>query len=217
MLNSEFGIGRSALGVGRSLPNCDIARKPCRFSPLSCSLVSSEWARSPLAPDTRSVRNSRFRVHAPTNAGRHRHPLLSQLAEQVSRFRFTGARFRKRSASRVARPGLLRSRAKSPRHRKNGYGSTWRKFPAAESSKCDNFPESGNTPLMQWPALPLINRFRSSKRTPVAFWPGFSICANQSIPIQAGECFGNTQRVFSQNPMPRLSTPHCSILARSFA
>ena len=36
-----------------------------------------------------------------------------------------------------------------------------------ESSKCDNFPESGNTPRMQWPALPLINRFRSSKRTPV--------------------------------------------------
>ena len=51
-----------------------------------------------------------------------------------------------------------------------------------ESSKCDNFPESGNTPLTQWPALPLINRSRSSKRTPVAFWRGFSICANQSIP-----------------------------------
>ena len=86
-----------------------------------------------------------------------------------------------------------------------------------ESSKCDNFPESGNTPRMQWPALPLINRFRSSKRTPVAFWRGFSICANQSIPTRAGEHFGNMQRVFSQNPMPRLSTPHSSILARSFA
>src|SRR6478672_207664 len=93
ILNSEFAIGRSAVGVERSLPNCDIAGKPSLFSPLSCSLVSSEWARSPLAPDTRSVRNPRFRVHAPTNAGRHRHPLLSQLAEQVSRFRFTPARF----------------------------------------------------------------------------------------------------------------------------
>ena len=69
-----------------------------------------------------------------------------------------------------------------------------------ESSKCGNFPESGNTPPMQWPALPLINRFRSSKRTPVAFWRGFSICANQSIPTRAGKRFGNMQRAFSQNP-----------------
>jgi hypothetical protein len=70
------------------------------------------------------------------------------------------------------------------------------------SSKCDNFPESGNTPRTQWPALLLINRFRSSKRTPVAFWRGFSICANQSIPTWAVEHCGNTQQVFSQNPMP---------------
>jgi A/G-specific DNA glycosylase len=34
---------------------------------------------------------------------------------------------------------------------------------------------------------------------------------------RAGEHCGNMQRVFSQNPMPRLSTPHSSILARSFA
>jgi hypothetical protein len=86
-----------------------------------------------------------------------------------------------------------------------------------ESSKCDNFPESGNTLRTQWPALLLINRSQSSKRTPVAFWRGFSICANQSIPIWAGEHCGNTQRVFSKNPMPRLSTRRFSILARSFA
>ena len=85
------------------------------------------------------------------------------------------------------------------------------------SAKCDNSPESGNTLRTQWPALPSINRSRSSKRTPVAFWRGFSICANQSIPIWAGEHCGNTQRVFSQNPMPRLSTRRFSILARSFA
>ena len=85
------------------------------------------------------------------------------------------------------------------------------------SSECGNFPESGNTPPMQWPALPLINRFRSSKRTPVAFWRGFSICANQSIPTWASEHCGNMQRVFFQNPTPRLSTPHFSILARLFA
>ena len=85
------------------------------------------------------------------------------------------------------------------------------------SSKCDNFPGSGNTPHTQWPALPLINQFRSSRQTQVAFWRGFSICANRSIPTRAGECFGNMQRVFSQNPMPRLSTPHFSILARLFA
>src|SRR4030095_10024872 len=66
-----------------------------------------------------------------------------------------------------------------------------------EASKCDNFPESGNTPRMQWPALLLINRSQSSKRTPVAFWRGFSICANQSIPTRAGEHYGNMQRVFS--------------------
>jgi len=83
-----------------------------------------------------------------------------------------------------------------------------------KSSKCDTFAESENTPRMQWPALPLINRFRSSKRIPPAFWRGFSICANQSIPAWAGERFGNTQRVFSQNPMPRFSTPLSSILVR---
>ena len=86
-----------------------------------------------------------------------------------------------------------------------------------ESSKCVNFLESGNTPRTPWPALPLINRFQSSKRTPVVFWHGFSICANQSIPTWASENFGNMQRVFSQNPTPRLSTPHFSILARLFA
>ena len=86
-----------------------------------------------------------------------------------------------------------------------------------ESSKCVNFLESGNTPRMQSPALPLINRFRSSKRTPVVFWHGFSICANQSIPAWASENCGNMQRVSSQNPTPRLSTPHFSILARLFA
>jgi A/G-specific DNA glycosylase len=31
------------------------------------------------------------------------------------------------------------------------------------------------------------------------------------------EHFGNMQRAFCQNPMPRLSTPHFSILARLFA
>ena len=36
-------------------------------------------------------------------------------------------------------------------------------------------------------------------------------------PTRAGERFGNMQRVFSQNPMRRFSTPHSSILARSLA
>ena len=85
------------------------------------------------------------------------------------------------------------------------------------SSKCGNFPELGNTPPMQWPALPLINRFRSSKQTPVAFWRGFSICANQSIPAWASGHCGNMQRALCQNPMLRLSTLHSSILARLFA
>jgi hypothetical protein len=35
--------------------------------------------------------------------------------------------------------------------------------------------------------------------------------------MRAGKHCGNMQRVFSQNPTPRCSTPHFSILARSFA
>ena len=85
-----------------------------------------------------------------------------------------------------------------------------------KSSECDNFPESGNTPRMPWPALPLINRFRSSKRTLLAFRRDFSICANQLIPALAGKRFGNLERVFSRNPMPRLLTPRFWILARLF-
>jgi hypothetical protein len=65
-----------------------------------------------------------------------------------------------------------------------------------ESSKCDNFPESGNTPRMQWPALPSINRSQLSRPTPLAFWRGFSIFANQSISTLGGKRFGNMQRVF---------------------
>jgi hypothetical protein len=86
-----------------------------------------------------------------------------------------------------------------------------------ESRKCDNFPELVNTPRMQWPALPSINQFRSSKQTLLAFWRGFSICGNQSIPSPADEWFGKMQRVFSPNPPARFSTPRFSILARSFA
>jgi hypothetical protein len=85
-----------------------------------------------------------------------------------------------------------------------------------KSSKYDNFPASGNTPRTPLPALPLINRFRSSKRTLLAFWRGFSTCENQSIPTLAGRRFGDVERVFSQNPTPRLLTPHFSILARLF-
>jgi hypothetical protein len=102
-------------------------------------LVSSVWARSPLAPDPRSVRNPRFRVHAPANAGRHGHPVLSQVATRISQFRLTGANFGESGASGVARPWLLRSRAKSPRHSKNGYGSTWRKPPAGDRANATTF------------------------------------------------------------------------------
>jgi adenine-specific DNA glycosylase len=42
-----------------------------------------------------------------------------------------------------------------------------------KSSKCDNFPASGNILLTPSPALHLINRFRSSKRILLAFWRGF--------------------------------------------
>jgi len=84
-------------------------------------------------------------------------------------------------------------------------------------SKCDNFLESGNTPRMPLPALPSINLWRSSKRTPLAFWRGFLICENQSIQTRAGEHFGIMQHVFSRNLMARLSTPLFSISARLFA
>ena len=86
-----------------------------------------------------------------------------------------------------------------------------------KSSGCGVFPESANILLMLWQALPLINRFRLSKPTPVASWRGSSICANQSIPVRAGRSFGNMQQVFFRNLTPRFSTPHFSILARSFA
>jgi hypothetical protein len=86
-----------------------------------------------------------------------------------------------------------------------------------KSSKCGNFPASGNTLRMPLPALPLNNRLRSSKRTLLAFWRGFSICANQSTLMRAGDNFGNMQHFFSQNPMPRLSTQLSSISAQLFA
>ena len=86
-----------------------------------------------------------------------------------------------------------------------------------QSIKCSDFPESANIPRTLSPALLSINLFQSSKRTPLAFWRGSLICANQSIPTWAGKSFGNKQRVLFQNPMPRLSTPHFSISARSFA
>jgi A/G-specific adenine glycosylase len=79
------------------------------------------------------------------------------------------------------------------------------------------FLESANILLMLWQALPLMNRFRLSKPTPVASWRDSSICANQSIPVRAGRSFGNMQQVFFRNLTPRFSTPHFSILARSFA
>jgi len=66
-------------------------------------------------------------------------------------------------------------------------------------------------------ALRSVNPFRSSKRTPVAFWRGFLICENQSIQTRAGENFGSMQHVFSRNLMAQLSTPLSSISARLFA
>jgi len=85
------------------------------------------------------------------------------------------------------------------------------------SSKCGSFPASVNIPLTPLPVLRLINRPRLSKRTPLAFWRGFSICANRSIRTWAGEHFGNMQQIFSPNPTPRLLTLRFSILARLFA
>jgi len=123
MLNSQFG-------VGRSLRNREIATRRSRILSLARCLVSPSRPRPAVAPNPRTVCNPGFRVHAPANAGRHRHPLLPQVAAQVSRFRLAGPGPGRRSASRVARPWLLRSRAKSPRHCKNGDGSIRRTISA---------------------------------------------------------------------------------------
>ena len=109
--------------------NREIPTSRKRFQAIASPLASSSWPRSPLAPDPRPVRNPRLRVHASANAGRHRHPLLPQMVAQVSRFRLTSARFGRCCASCVARARLLRSRAKSPRHSQNRYGSPSWKLP----------------------------------------------------------------------------------------
>jgi hypothetical protein len=86
-----------------------------------------------------------------------------------------------------------------------------------QSIRCSCSLASENIPRTLSPALLSINLSQSWKRTPLAFWRGSLICANQSIPTWAGKSFGNTQRVLFQNPMQQFLTPHCSILARWFA
>ena len=86
----------------------------------------------------------------------------------------------------------------------------------AQSCKCGDFPESGNIPRTRWPASRSIDPFQSSRSTPLAFWRGFLIFANPSIRPSLRKSFGDTPRVFFQNPRPRPSTPHSSISARSF-
>lgn len=86
-----------------------------------------------------------------------------------------------------------------------------------QSTGCGGSRASGSTLRTLLPVSRSIDLSQLSKPTPLAFWRGFSIFANPSIPVPAGKRFGNTQRVFFQNPAHEPSTLHCLILARSFA
>src|SRR5881227_2787904 len=135
-LNAQRPIPNSALDVRRwafDVRLCfDIATKRQQLSPFSVAVVSSFRAPSSLAPDTRPVRHSRLRVHAPTNASRHRLAILQRLAPTIPKFCGVGSRVGGRSATRLAGSWLLQSRSKSSCHRKNRRNSTLWPFPEVD-------------------------------------------------------------------------------------
>ncbi len=87
----------------------------------------------------------------------------------------------------------------------------------SQPSGCSNSLASGSTLRTLLPVSRSIDPSQLSKPTLLAFWRGFSIFANPSIPVPAGKRFGNTQRVFFQNPAYEPSILRCLILARLFA
>ena len=116
--------------VQRLPSNRDIAKKRWGVPPLSSAVVSTPRPRPAMARHARSLRDPRLRVDAPANSGLHGNRLLQRVAPPSPRFCLTGSGFRKRRASRVARPRLLQSCAKSSRRRTDRRRSISRTLPA---------------------------------------------------------------------------------------
>ena len=86
-----------------------------------------------------------------------------------------------------------------------------------QSTGCGSSQGLGSTLRTLLPASRSIDLSQLSKRTPLEFWQEYSILASLSIRPRDEKLFGNVQRIFVQCLGAGHSTPHFSILARSFA